>query len=77
MRNRKALRLITTSHGVSDFYEGAVPAVLPFLIAERGYSYALIAGLTLAATGFASLTQPLFGILTDRRPMPWLAAAGW
>ncbi|WP_219419601.1 MFS transporter [Pseudonocardia nigra] len=76
MRNRKALGLLTASHGVNDFYQGAVPAVLPFLVAERGYSYALVTGITLAATGLASLTQPLFGVLTDRWPMRWLVAAG-
>jgi FSR family fosmidomycin resistance protein-like MFS transporter len=76
MRNRRALGLLITSHGVNDFYQGAVPAVLPFLVAERGYSYALVAGLTLAATGLSSLAQPLFGVLTDRWPMRWLVAAG-
>lgn len=69
---RRPLALLTTTHGVNDFYQGAVPAMLPFLVAERGYGYALVAGVTLAATGLSSIAQPLFGVLIDKRSMAWL-----
>lgn len=76
MKNKRALGLLTVTHGVNDMYQGAIPAMLPFLQAERGYSYALITGITLAATGLSSLVQPLVGLLADRRPMGWLITAG-
>ncbi|WP_216216965.1 MFS transporter [Amycolatopsis aidingensis] len=76
MKNRKELGLLTVTHGVNDMYQGAIPAMLPFLQAERGYSYALITGVTLAATGLSSLVQPLVGMLADRRPMGWLVTGG-
>ena len=40
MVDRRGLGLLTVSHVVDDLYQGAVPALLPFLVLERGYSYA-------------------------------------
>src|SRR5690625_1369530 len=57
-------------------YQGVVPALLPFLVAERHYSYAAVAGLTLAATVVSSVVQPAFGWLGDRRPRRWLIGGG-
>jgi FSR family fosmidomycin resistance protein-like MFS transporter len=74
--NRRGVALLATSHAADDFYQGAVPALLPFLVAERGYTYAAIAGLTLAATVLSSVTQPLFGWWTDRSPRQWMIPAG-
>ena len=76
MRNNRALGYLATTHGINDLYQGAVPALLPFLMAERGYNYVLIAGITLAATALSSVLQPLFGVLTDRRSMSWLVPGG-
>jgi FSR family fosmidomycin resistance protein-like MFS transporter len=55
-----------------DVYQGCVPALVPFLVAERGYGYAAASGIVLAASLLSSLIQPLFGALTDRWAMPWL-----
>ncbi|MER6302436.1 MFS transporter [Kitasatospora sp. NPDC001539] len=55
-----------------DVYQGAVAALVPFLVAERGYGYAAVSGVVLAASLLSSVAQPLFGALTDRRPLPWL-----
>lgn len=73
---RRRLTLLTTSHVVTDFYTGAVPAILPFLVAERQYSYAAISGITMAATLFSSIVQPVFGVMTDRRRMAWMVLTG-
>ena len=70
--DRRGLVLLACSHVVDDLYQGAVPALLPFLVLERGYSYAAVAGITLAATLASSVAQPAFGLLADRRPLPWL-----
>jgi FSR family fosmidomycin resistance protein-like MFS transporter len=74
--DRRALALLTGSHVVDDLYQGAVPALLPFLVLERGYSYAAVTGITLAATVLSSVVQPAFGVLADRRPLSWLPAVG-
>lgn len=70
------LGVLTSTHAVNDFYQGAVPAILPFLVVERGYGYAAASGVTLAATFLSSLAQPVFGVLADRRRRLWLIAAG-
>jgi MFS transporter, FSR family, fosmidomycin resistance protein len=74
--NRRAVALISGAHVADDAYQGVVPALLPFLVADRGYSYAAISGLTLAATLLSSVAQPAFGWWTDRRPRRWLIPAG-
>jgi FSR family fosmidomycin resistance protein-like MFS transporter len=68
--------VLTSTHAVNDFYQGAVPAMLPFLVVERGYGYAAASGITLAATFLSSLVQPVFGVLADRRRRRWLIAVG-
>ncbi len=74
---RKRLAFLTSTHVVDDLYQGAVPALLPFLAIERHYSYARLTGITLAATFLASVVQPGFGALTDKyRNLGWLVAAG-
>ncbi|WP_222431938.1 MFS transporter [Leekyejoonella antrihumi] len=73
---RWRLPALVGSHIVDDFYQGAVPAMLPFFVAERHYGYVAAAGITLAATLLSSVVQPVFGVLTDRRPMPWLVPLG-
>ncbi|MFE2324321.1 MFS transporter [Streptomyces sp. NPDC059385] len=55
-----------------DVYQGAVAALVPFLVSERAYGYAAASGIVLAASLLSSVVQPLFGMLTDRRPTPWL-----
>jgi MFS transporter, FSR family, fosmidomycin resistance protein len=74
---RGRLAFLTSTHVVDDLYQGAVPALLPFLAIERHYSYAGLTGITLAATFLASVVQPGFGALTDRyRNLGWLVAVG-
>jgi len=70
------LALLGATHAIDDLYQGAVPALLPFLAIERHYTYAGLTGLTLAATFLSSAVQPAFGVLTDRRRLGWLIAGG-
>jgi FSR family fosmidomycin resistance protein-like MFS transporter len=74
--NRRGVALMASAHLSDDFYQGVVPALLPFLVAERGYSYAAVAGLTLAATVLSSVAQPAFGWLGDRKARRWMIPAG-
>ncbi len=74
--DRLTLALLSAGHFSVDLCQGAVPAMLPFFIHDRHLSYASAAGLVLAQTVSSSVLQPLFGQVTDRRPAPWLLAAG-
>lgn len=72
---RRALGL-AVEHGVDDLYQGAVPALVPALVAVRGWDLTRAGGIVLAATVLSSLAQPLFGLVTDRRRMPRLRLVG-
>jgi MFS transporter, FSR family, fosmidomycin resistance protein len=74
--NRRGIAMMSMAHVVDDLYQGIVPALLPFLLIERQYSYAAVAGLTLAATVLSSVVQPLFGWWSDRKPRRWLIPTG-
>ncbi|WP_308287241.1 MFS transporter [Actinomadura parmotrematis] len=63
-------------HAADDFYQGLVPASIPYLVLERHYGYVAASGLTLAATLGGALPQPLVGVAVDRLRLPRLAAAG-
>lgn len=58
--------LLAVGHGSVDIYQGFVPVLVPFLVAERHYDYVAVSGFVLAATVLSSVVQPLFGLLTDR-----------
>lgn len=64
------------AHAVDDFYQGLVPASVPYFVLERNYSHLAASGLTLAATLGSALPQPLIGVAVDRWRLPRLAAAG-
>ncbi len=74
--DRRALAVLGAGHLCVDLCQGAVPALLPFLAAERGYSYAALGALVLFSTIGSSIVQPLFGLLSDRIARPWLMPAG-
>ncbi|WLP89924.1 MFS transporter [Gordonia sp. NB41Y] len=72
----KRMRHWMIAHAVDDFYQGLVPASIPFFVLDRGYSYTAASGLALAATLGSSLPQPFIGVIADRRRMLWLAPGG-
>lgn len=71
MLDRRGIAVLAFGHLAVDSCQGAVPALLPFLIVERGLSYSQASALVLAATVSSSVVQPVFGLLADRRSMPW------
>ena len=75
-RDSRGLAVLATGHLWADFLQGSIPALLPFLIAERGYSYAAAGALVLASSVGSSLIQPVFGVASDRLALPWLMPAG-
>lgn len=76
MRVRGPLGLLTATHVVNDFYVGAVPALLPYFAAERGYDYAAVGGVLLAGTLLSCVVLPAFGILSDRHRHWWMVPGG-
>ncbi|MFJ8885289.1 MFS transporter [Streptomyces sp. NPDC102402] len=72
MAKNRAITLLSVGHACVDVYQGAVAALVPFFVAERAYTYAAASGIVLAASLLSSVAQPLFGVVTDRRAMPWL-----
>src|ERR671910_1025360 len=67
---------LSAGHLFTDLNQGAVAALLPFLISERGISLAAAGTVLFAATVSSSIVQPLFGIFSDRRPVPALMPLG-
>jgi FSR family fosmidomycin resistance protein-like MFS transporter len=76
MFNLKVLILLSIGHLVVDIYQGALPAVLPFLKERLSLSYTM-AGLILMVSNFtSSILQPLFGFYSDKRHMRALLPIG-
>ena len=53
-----------------------MPALLPFLIDQRGISYGAAGALVLVTSVGSSAIQPLFGLGSDRLSLPWLMPLG-
>ena len=70
--NRRALALLAAGHFLTDLCQGTVPALLPFLVMERHFSYTAAASLVFAISASSSVVQPLFGQVADRLALAWL-----
>ncbi len=72
----RSISVLSLGHFCNDVYQGIVPALLPFLVIHKGFSYEAVAGLVFAFNLSSAIVQPLFGHLSDRKPMAWLLPAG-
>ncbi len=70
------MALLSSGHLATDFPNGALPALLPFLKERFSLSYTAVGGVILASQASSSLIQPLFGLWSDRRGAMWLLPAG-
>jgi MFS transporter, FSR family, fosmidomycin resistance protein len=70
------MRVWAGAHAVDDFYQGLVPAAVPYFVLERHVSYVGASGLALAATLGSALPQILVGVVADRHRLRWLAPFG-
>jgi FSR family fosmidomycin resistance protein-like MFS transporter len=74
--DKRGMAALSTGHLATDFANGALPALLPFLVDEFDLSY-LQAGLVMLAWAVSSsVVQPLFGLWSDRRGAIWLLPLG-
>ncbi len=67
---------LSLGHLVTDINQGALSALLPFLISEYHLSYTAAAFIIFASNIASSVVQPVFGHLADRLSTPWLMPAG-
>ncbi|TML95368.1 MAG: MFS transporter [Actinobacteria bacterium] len=74
--DRRAMALLSSGHLATDFANGALPALLPFLKERFSLSYTAVGGVILASQASSSLIQPLFGLWSDRRGAMWLLPSG-
>ena len=70
------MRVWATAHAIDDFYQGLVPAAVPYFVLERHFSYVEASGLALAATLGSALPQVPVGLLADRRSLRWMSPLG-
>ncbi len=74
--DKRAMAVLSAGHLFTDVNQGAVAALIPFLVAERGLSLAAAGTLVLAATLSSSIVQPIFGYFSDNKPLPALMPLG-
>jgi MFS transporter, FSR family, fosmidomycin resistance protein len=74
--DRRAMALLSSGHFATDFANGALPALLPFLRDKFALSYTAVGAVILASQASSSLIQPLFGLWSDRKGAMWLLPAG-
>lgn len=74
--DRRAIAALSAGHFATDFSNGALPALLPFLVGRFDLSYTHAGAVVLVSALASSILQPLFGIWSDRRGAVWLLPAG-
>ena len=74
--NLKILLVLSMGHLITDIYQSALPAILPFLKENLSLSYTMAGVILLAANFTSSLIQPLFGYLSDRQEKAFLLPLG-
>lgn len=74
--DKTANYLTSLGHACSDINQGAVTALLPFLVASYGYGYTSVAMLVFAANVASAIIQPIFGTIGDKHPCPWFMSLG-
>lgn len=74
--SRRAVAALSVGHFSVDFFQGCVPAILPYLVTERHYTLAAVGSLVFAFNLASSIVQPIFGWLADRFTVHWLIPVG-
>jgi FSR family fosmidomycin resistance protein-like MFS transporter len=67
---------LSFSHLLNDTMQSLLPALYPMLKASLALDFGQVGLITLAFQLTASVLQPMVGIVTDRRPMPYSLALG-
>ncbi|MEO8757528.1 MAG: MFS transporter, partial [Devosia sp.] len=67
---------VAAGHMINDVMQSLLSAIYPILKQSYGLDFVQIGLLTLTFQVTASLLQPVIGIYTDKRPLPYSIAAG-
>lgn len=67
---------LSLCHLLNDLMQSMLPAIYPVLKTAHGLDFGQVGLITLAFQCTASLFQPIVGMVTDRRPMPYSLATG-
>ena len=70
------LGAISFCHTLNDMLQSLLPAIYPILKGGYDLSFSQVGLLTLTYQITASLLQPVVGLYTDKRPMPFSLAVG-
>ena len=70
------LAAISVSHLLNDTLQSLVPSIYPLLKSSLQLNFSQVGLITLTLQLTASLLQPVVGMYTDRRPMPYSLVAG-
>jgi MFS transporter, FSR family, fosmidomycin resistance protein len=74
--NLKVLMLLSLGHCMTDIYQGALTAALPFLKDKLDLSYTMAGFILIASNLASSVIQPLFGLVSDKKEKPLLLPLG-
>ena len=72
----RILGAISFSHMLNDVMQSVILAIYPLLKSEFGLSFLQVGLITLSFQLTASLLQPVVGMVTDKRPMPYSLPIG-
>ncbi len=70
------LAALSLAHGLNDAMQSLISAIYPLLKENLGLSYAQIGLVALAYQISASIMQPIFGYVFDKRPAGWFLPFG-
>lgn len=68
--------MIACAHAVTDLAPGALLVALPFFKAKFGLSYAETTAIVLIQNLTSSVSQPIFGYISDKKSRPWWMPLG-
>jgi len=72
----RILAAVSLCHLLNDMVQSLLPSIYPILKSSFHLNFGQIGLLSLTYQVVASLLQPLIGLYTDRRPMPYALAVG-
>ena len=67
---------VALCHMLNDLMQSVIPAIYPLLKGELALSFGQIGLVTFVFQGTASVLQPVVGLYTDRRPLPFSLVFG-
>lgn len=67
---------VAVGHFLNDLMQSLIPASYPLLKVNHALTFTQIGIITAVFQGTGSILQPLIGLYTDKRPLPYAMAAG-